>query len=118
MKLIEIARSYSRKKNIGNYETIDYFCSAKEEVPKSKAEKTSEELFQFCRGEVEKSVAEYQKENAPAESKPFRGRFPTKAEAEAVDREAERIIAEGVSDEEKNRLREAEEEIFNQPPET
>lgn len=69
MKLIEIARSYTRKINLGNYESLDVFCSAKEEVPKKEAEKTSERLFKFCKKEVIKSVDEYrskQIEDLPA----------------------------------------------------
>ncbi len=64
-KLVEIARSFSRKVNLGNYEVADFFCSEKREVPLEEAEKTSEELFIFCRAEVEKSVEEYKKRNEP-----------------------------------------------------
>lgn len=59
MKLTEITRSYNRKINLGNYETADFFCSQKLEVPLEEAEKTSEELFKFCKEEVMKSVNEY-----------------------------------------------------------
>ena len=70
-KIIEIARSFSRKLNIGNYETVDHFCSAKEETTKQQAKKTSKRLHDFCRGEVEKAVEEYQEETAqPKEEKP------------------------------------------------
>lgn len=54
--LIEIARSYSRKYNLGNYESQDFFCSAKEEVPADEIKATSKRLFQFCKEEVEKSL--------------------------------------------------------------
>jgi hypothetical protein len=57
--MCEIARSYSRKVNLGNYETIDIFCSRKEEVPMSEAEETSKRLFEFCRAEVEKNIGDY-----------------------------------------------------------
>ena len=71
--LIEIARSYTRKINLGNYESLDVFCSAKEEVEKKNAEKVSEELFQFCKDEVEKSVNEFrgkQMNELPVEKPP------------------------------------------------
>ncbi len=65
-KTIEIARSYSRKLDIGNYQNIDIFCSAKSEVGENEREKTSEELYNFCKSEVEKSVAEYLEEKRMA----------------------------------------------------
>ena len=55
-KLVEVARSFSRKVNLGNYETIDIFCSQKAEVIEDEAEKISEELYLFCKNEVMKSV--------------------------------------------------------------
>ena len=69
IKLIEIARSFSRKISNPNnkYENMDYFCSAKKEIPESQAEEVSEELFKFCEGEVMKSVGEYGMEHLPAE---------------------------------------------------
>jgi len=32
VKVVEIARSYTRKVNLGNYESEDFFCSRKAEV--------------------------------------------------------------------------------------
>ncbi len=66
-KLVEIARSFSRKLNLGKYETADFFCSQKMEVPEKKAIKASEELFEFCKDEVMKSVYAYQLENMAIE---------------------------------------------------
>lgn len=60
-KLVEIARSFSYKKNLGNYSTADFFCSAKKEVEESKAEETSEQLYQFAKKEVVKSINEFEK---------------------------------------------------------
>ena len=59
-KLVEIARSFSRKLNTGDYTTCDFFCSAKQEVPEEEARETSKQLFSFCKEEVEKDVLEYQ----------------------------------------------------------
>lgn len=59
IKLVEIARSFSYKHNKGNYESVDFFCSQKAEVPEKDAEKKSEELYAFCRNEVAKSLKAY-----------------------------------------------------------
>jgi len=63
--LVEIARSFSFKLNLGGYQMADFFCSHKEEVPKEEAEKASEESYKFCKKEVLKSVNEYVKEKTP-----------------------------------------------------
>jgi len=55
-QLTEIVRSFSRKINLGNYETLDIFCSQKLEVPLKEAEQASKEAFEFCKKEVMKSV--------------------------------------------------------------
>jgi tryptophanyl-tRNA synthetase len=62
--LVEIARSFSYKLNLGNYQTADFFCSQKAEVPESKAEETSEALYEFCKREVMKSVNSYLEEKS------------------------------------------------------
>ena len=53
---IDISRSFSRKVNLGNYQTEDYFCSAHLEVDKKDAEEASLWLDDFVQGEVMKSV--------------------------------------------------------------
>lgn len=58
---VEIARSFSYKHNLGNYQSADFFCSQKAEVPVKDAEKTSEALYQFCKDQVTKSLNEYLK---------------------------------------------------------
>jgi len=64
----EVARSFSYKLNIGNYQTADFFCSQKAEVLEEEAEKKSEELYAFCRKEVLKYINFYLKEK---DVKPF-----------------------------------------------
>jgi len=61
MKLIEIARSFSFKLNLPNYQNADFFCSQKAEVEEKEAEKTSEKLHSFCKREVIKSVNAFKK---------------------------------------------------------
>jgi Mn-dependent DtxR family transcriptional regulator len=58
-QLIEIARSFSYKLNVGKYQTADFFCSQKAEVPESQATETSEKLYEFCKAEVIKNIKEY-----------------------------------------------------------
>lgn len=54
--LIEVTRSFSMKKNLGNYETADFFCSQKVECVPKDAEKMSELAYTFCKSEVVKSL--------------------------------------------------------------
>lgn len=56
---IEVARSFSLKKNLGNYESADFFCSAKRECLPEEVTETSERLITFCRVQVEADVAEF-----------------------------------------------------------
>ena len=60
-KLVEITRSFTYKLNCGNYQMADFFCSQKAEVPEDEAEKISEQLYEFCKSEVIKSVNAYKK---------------------------------------------------------
>lgn len=55
-KTIEISRSYSQKVNIGNYQTKDYFCSARCECALIEVEKISEMLDDLVQNEVLKSI--------------------------------------------------------------
>jgi len=63
---IEIARSFSQKVDIGNYQNVDFFASFKAEVSEEEAIKKSGELFEMAKSEVEKSIREY-KSNASLE---------------------------------------------------
>ena len=53
---IEITRSFSRKKNLGNYETLDSFCSAKIECDISQVEEKSKMLDEIVQREVNKTL--------------------------------------------------------------
>jgi len=61
-KFVEVARSFSFKLNVGNFESRDFFCSQKAEVKEEQAEEISEKLYQFCKNGVMKSVNAYLKE--------------------------------------------------------
>ena len=56
--LIEVARSYTFKLNVGNYETRDFFCSQKAECRPEDADLVSERLYEFCKRQVMKAVAQ------------------------------------------------------------
>lgn len=62
MPRIEIVRSFARKINMGNYESADFFASAKLDCSFENAGETSERLFGFVQGEVLKSIVAYRKE--------------------------------------------------------
>lgn len=60
MKKIEIARSHSRKINLGNYESADFFASYKTEVEEKDDEtEVSEELYQKAKEDVERDIGEF-----------------------------------------------------------
>jgi hypothetical protein len=64
-KTLEITRSYSRKVNLGNYESEDYFCSRKAEVTENDdLNAVSNFLAYDCKIDVQKQIKSNQ-------SKPF-----------------------------------------------
>jgi len=65
---VEIARSFSFKLNLGNYQSADFFCSQKSECAAEDAEQASEALYAFCRKQVMKSVSDFQIELARKEA--------------------------------------------------
>lgn len=100
IKLVEIARSFSRKINLGNYETADFFCSQKTETTPKQAEKVSEELFKFCESEVMKSVGEYWFKNPPKPKKTTKQDF-IQAVKEAPEKQAEQDLGDEIGGERK-----------------
>ena len=86
---IEIARSFSYKMSLPKYENRDFFCSAKEEVLKLGAEKKSEELFEFVKDEVMKSVYDYKIDNLPVDQPKLTQKDFAVAKQEAPSRQAE-----------------------------
>lgn len=61
---IEVARSFSFKLNVGNYESRDFFCSQKAECTHEDAESVSEALHGFCKRQVLAAVKQYKEESA------------------------------------------------------
>ncbi len=72
-KTIEICRSYSRKKNLGDFENVDFFCSLKAEVAEKDIETTSKELHNKCRKIVDKEFEEYAKVKLPTPEENLKG---------------------------------------------
>jgi hypothetical protein len=64
--LTEVARSFSYKLNVGNYESRDFFCSQKSECTFEDADTVAKALHAFCKKQVMDAVREYQSENPAA----------------------------------------------------
>ena len=62
---IEITRSFSQKKNLGNYETMDSSCSAKIECDIIEVEEKSKMLDEIVQREVNKTLAGLTKQPEP-----------------------------------------------------
>lgn len=62
---IEITRAFSQKKNLGNYETLDSFCSAKIECDIKDVEENSKMLDEIVQREVNKTLAGLTKQPEP-----------------------------------------------------
>jgi hypothetical protein len=62
--MTEIARSFTYKLNVGNYESRDFFCSQKSECTMEEAEAVADALHDFCKRQVMKAVAAYRAEAA------------------------------------------------------
>ena len=60
--MVEIARSFSFKLNVGNYESRDFFCSQKAECEWNDAVDISEALYLFCKESVLRDVNNYKAE--------------------------------------------------------
>jgi hypothetical protein len=62
-RMIEVARSFSYKLNIGNYQSLDFFCSEKAECLEAEREAKSQALYSFCKAEVMRAVQEVCREH-------------------------------------------------------
>ena len=66
---VEIARSFTFKLNLGNYQSADFFCSEKKETTEKKSQEVSDALESFCRTEVLKAVNAFRKTVADQKEK-------------------------------------------------
>lgn len=58
----EIVRGHTRKVNIGNYESCDFFCSVKTDCSEADALEASAALIAFCKTQNLKEVRELREE--------------------------------------------------------
>jgi len=56
---IEVTRSFSRKLNLGNYQTADVFSSRKTQCSKAEEEEIGLELYAMCLRDVERDIEDY-----------------------------------------------------------
>jgi hypothetical protein len=57
--MIKITRSFSRKLNLGNFQTADFYCSRELEVENKDATQTSKNLHDLCELDVMDSIEKY-----------------------------------------------------------
>lgn len=62
---VEIARSFSLKVNLGNYESSDFFASQKSECAIEDAEEVSMALYAFCKAQVLQAAREFKASREP-----------------------------------------------------
>jgi len=68
-KMVEIARSFAYKLNIGNYQSADFFCSRKEEFAVNDVDDASRMVYEWCKNQVEGDVERYIEEHKPESEK-------------------------------------------------
>lgn len=62
-KLINITRSFSMKKSLGNYEMADFFASQTVECEEAEAEEKSKAIYEWCKQQVLDSINGFKKED-------------------------------------------------------
>jgi hypothetical protein len=70
---VEICRSYSRKKNLGDFQNVDFFCSLKAEVDEKEILKVAKELYDTCKMIVDKDFDDYGKVKLPTPEETQKG---------------------------------------------
>lgn len=63
-RTVEIVRSCSFKLNLGNYQSMDFFCSQKAACLESEKDQVSVDLYGWCYDQVMDSVREVQRKQA------------------------------------------------------
>lgn len=66
--LVEVVRSVSFKLNLGNYQSMDFFCSQKAQCEASQAEEISIDLYDWCYDQVMASVKDVKEKQARKEA--------------------------------------------------
>ena len=90
----QITRSFARKVNIGNYQTVDFFASHTQEMPADTADeekkKISETLFLSAKLEVEAAINDFQADQVKKNSNQSKIDFEHGNEVEADGDEEDR----------------------------
>jgi hypothetical protein len=65
---VEIVRSVSFKLNLGNYQSMDFFCSQKAQCAPADADNISADLYEWCYEQVMGSVRQVKTTQAKKEA--------------------------------------------------
>jgi len=63
-RLVEVVRSVAFKLNLGNYQSMDFFCSQKAQCPADEVNAVSADLYDWCYDQVMDSVRDVQRKQA------------------------------------------------------
>ena len=63
-RMVEVVRSVAFKLNLGNYQSMDFFCSQKAQCPADEVDATSADLHEWCYEEVMKAANEVKRKQA------------------------------------------------------
>ena len=65
---VEGVRSVSFKLNLGNYQSMDFFCSQKAQCPPDEVDSVSTDLYDWCYDQVMASVKDVKEKQARKEA--------------------------------------------------
>lgn len=68
----EVVRSVSFKLNLGNYQSMDFFCSQKARCAQEEADSVSTDLYDWCYDQVMESVKDVKAKQAKKEAEQAR----------------------------------------------
>lgn len=63
-KTVEVVRSVAFKLNLGNYQSMDFFCSQKAQCPADEVNAVSSDLYDWCYDQVMESVRDVKRKQA------------------------------------------------------
>jgi hypothetical protein len=66
---VEIVRSVSRKVNLGNYESVDFFCSCKASCDESEQDNVSADLTEWCYDQIREDIAKVKAKQAEVQAR-------------------------------------------------
>lgn len=63
-RMVEVVRSVSFKLNLGNYQSMDFFCSQKAQCAADEVDSVSADLYDWCYDQVMDSVRDVKRKQA------------------------------------------------------